>query len=461
MNKPNHFIKSDIIIFFAFAFAVTATRLPSFHRSVLDWDESVYFLMAEQWRLGQLPYTVIWDNKPLGIYAIFAVFQSIFGNHIAAMRVATIATVTLLAFTVTKITETFNPNRAAAIFAGAAVILCSLSNDGLAANTELFMATCTALAVLAALTTENALLVGLLLGCAFMIKYVAIFEAPVIFFLLLRRHPRPRTAIAMLAGAAVPLAATMLLYAQAHQLTLWYDCSIESNFRRAAAPLTSGAFLFAARTQLWRWGPLYAAALLLILRGQEKFIIAWLIAGLLGAAAAKSFYDHYFLQILPVLGVILGLTFARLSRHRAAFALAVLALPALAAWNAERDALNPDIPAQIAAALTEARAPSLYVFDSEPILYALTKLNPPTLFVLPSELRGTFLPTVAGVDAQAEVARILATRPAYIVTRVPPQPGGNPAIYAELDQALATAYAPWRSFYGTEIYRRIRPAAAP
>ncbi len=455
MNKPNHLIKSGFVTFLFFTLATTLTRLPTFHRSVLDWDESLYFLMAEQWRLGHLPYTVIWDNKPLGIYAIFAAFQAIFGDHIAAMRLASIATVTILAFIVTKITESLTADRTAAIFSGAALILCSLSNDGLSANTELFMATCTALAVLAALTTENALLVGFLLGAAFMIKYVAIFEAPVVVFLFLHRHRRPSAALAILIGAALPLAATILLYGQAHQLTLWFHCSIGANIRRAAAPLTSSAFLYAARTQLWRWGPLYLAALLLILRRRRTgtFIIAWLLAGLLGAAAAKSFYDHYFLQILPALCVILGISFAHLPRHRAAFALAVLTLPALAAWTAERDALAPDIPAQIATALTQAHAPSLYVFDSEPILYALTNLPPPTRFVLPSELTGPLLPRVAGVDAAAELARILSNRPAYIVTASPPRPGGAPAIQAQLSIALSKNYSLWRTFCGTKIYR--------
>jgi hypothetical protein len=44
----------DPVIALLFFAASVFTRLPSIPRSVLDWDESLYFLMAEQWRLGHL-----------------------------------------------------------------------------------------------------------------------------------------------------------------------------------------------------------------------------------------------------------------------------------------------------------------------------------------------------------------------------------------------------------------------
>src|ERR1700688_185311 len=136
----------DSVIALLFFVATLVTRIPVLSRSVLDWDESLYFIMAQQWRLGHLPYTTVWDNKPIGIYAIFVAFQAIFGDRIFAIRFATVVFVSVLAFTVFKITREINQNRQAAWVAGAALVLCSLSNDGLSANTELFMATFTAMA---------------------------------------------------------------------------------------------------------------------------------------------------------------------------------------------------------------------------------------------------------------------------------------------------------------------------
>ncbi len=478
---------------------MTLTRAPSFFRSILDWDESLYFLMAEQWRAGHLPYTVIWDNKPVGIYAIFAVFQVFCGDRIAAMRIAAVAAISLTAYLVRRITLTITQDRGAGMLAGVAYILCSLSNDGLAANTEPFMAMFTAAAVLAALSDgpplRMALLAGLLAGAAFMVKYVAIFEDPAILLLILSRHRRvqaPVLTLAVLAGAAVPLGLTAWLYGRAGQLPLWWDASIASNFRRAHKAVTQTALAAAAQLEMLRWGPFFAGGLVVLgsavpvlqrlkqlARDQQNhlFLALWLLGGCCGVAAAKSFFDHYFLQLLPVLCVAAGWLLHRLQRPRpvwlaAVFAVAVLALPALAAATAWRDALGPvlrfqdgrpilqpDEPAQIAADLTPALAASpgaaIYVFDDQPIIYSLAHKSPPTRFAFPSVLTTSFLAHVAGVDPVAEVARILAARPLFIIRAKQPPLGTNPlnpAVYAEMQSTLAAHYRLWRGYPGSEVY---------
>jgi len=479
--------------------AVTVTRSPSFFRSILDWDESLYFLMAEQWRAGHLPYTVIWDNKPVGVYAIFAAFQVLFGDRIAAMRIAAVAAISVTAYVVRRIALIITQDRGAGMFAGVAYIICSLSNDGLAANTEPFMAAFTAAAVLVALldgpAVRIAVLAGLLAGCAFMVKYVAIFEDPAILTLILLRHRRaqaPVLTLAVLAGAAVPLGLTAWLYWQAGKLPLWWDASIVSNFRRAQKTITQSALAAAAQLEMLRWGSLFAGGLVVlgaavpILKrlarlGRDEqnhlFLALWLLGGCCGVVAAKSFFDHYFLQLLPVLCVAAAWVMHRLPRPRpvwlgALFALAVLALPALAAGTAWRDALGPvlsfsdgwpklhaDVPAQIAADIRPALAASpgaaIYVFDDQPIIYSLTHEAPPTRFAFPSILTTSFLANVAGVDAVAEVARILASRPLFIIRRTQPPIGTNPlnpAVYAEMNSALAMHYLLWRNYPGSEVY---------
>jgi 4-amino-4-deoxy-L-arabinose transferase-like glycosyltransferase len=457
----------DPAIALLFFLATLASRIPILSRSILDWDESLYFLMAQQWRHGHLPYTTIWDNKPIGIYAIFAVFQALFGGQqIFAIRIATVVFVAALAFTVFKITKEITGDRRAAWIAGGALILCSLSDDGLSANTELFMATFTALAVLAALTTRQGLLVGLLLGAAFMVKYVSVFEAPAVFFLFLSRQPRPRAGAAVLLGAALPLAAAILLYAAAGRLGLWWDDSIASNFRRVSAPISPSTLHYALGVQLWRWGPMLLSAAALLPwalfrhRGLDIFLCAWLLGGVVGVISGKFFYDHYFLQLLPVLCILLGTWSARLPRHaalQAALVLAALALPVWAAHIALRNAKGPDAPAQAAAALRSQPHASFYVFDTQPIIYGLTGETPPTSYVLPSELIGNFLPEVAGIDAPAEVARILATNPEYILRRSDPSTNPaiiNPRVYLLVDQAIASHYQLWRRYQDIEIFKR-------
>ncbi len=448
-----------------FFIAVLVTRLGILTRSVLDWDESLYFLMASRWRAGHLPYTVIWDNKPVGIYAIFALFQMVFGQDIFSMRFATVCFIAVLALAVFRITEIITLNRAAAWVAGGALVLCSMSNDGLSANTELFMACFTALAIWLVLLSERGMLAGVLLGCAFMVKYVAMFEAPAVFFLYLWRRRRVWPGVRMVLGAALPLALVVACYALAGRFPVWLDDSVLSNFRRIDAHIGPGALEYALHTQLQRWGTLYAGAAALLLaacirRGwREIFLAGWLLGGLVGVEIAKSFYDHYFLQILPVLCVILGYWFAKLPRRpllQAGFVLAMLALPAMAAKTALRDATGRDVTRQVGLELRAQHPASLYIFDSQPIIYALAGVNPPTRYVLPSELTGMSLPAVAGVNPQAEVAGILAARPVFIVRRHPqPRARGsyNPAVYALLNADLAAHYRLWRRYPGVWVYR--------
>jgi 4-amino-4-deoxy-L-arabinose transferase-like glycosyltransferase len=442
------------------------TRLPVLHRAVLDWDESLYFLMAQQWRLGHLPYTNVWDNKPLGIYVIFAAFQAVIPG-IAAIRMATMLFVALLACTVFRITEILTASRQAAWLAGVALVLASLSNDGLSANTELFMASFTALAVLGVLAEVPSWVVGLALGCAVMVKDVAITEAPCIFLLLLYRQRDWRAGLSCLLGAAAPLAAALALYAANGQLPLWWECNVLANLRRAGVPLPASTVLWGLQTQAARWGGLYAAALLLALLGRGRSLAAlfpplWLLCALAGAASAKSFYDHYFLQALPPLCICLGALYALLPPRlplRAALVAAALAQPLRAAQQAMAYAISPDIISTAGADLAAQHPTSLYVFDAQPILYALANTPLPTRYVLPSVLTRTTLPRVAGVDAPAEVARILATRPQFIARRAP-APNDlltNQAIYAALDAALAQNYTLWRAYPGMTIYKRLNP----
>lgn len=442
------------------------TRLPVLHRAVLDWDESLYFLMAQQWRLGHLPYTTVWDNKPLGIYVIFAAFQAVIPG-IAAIRVATALFVALLACTVFGITQRLTASRQAAWLAGLALGLASLSNDGLSANTELFMASFTALAVLGVLANAPAWAVGLALGCAVMVKDVAVTEAPCVFLLLLYRRRDWQTGLACLLGAAIPLAAALALYAANGQLPLWWECNVLANLRRASVPLSPGTVFWGLQTQAVRWGGLYAAAALLALLGRGRSLAAifpplWLLCAIVGAISARSFYDHYFLQALPPLCVCLGALYARLPPRpalRATLVATTLAQPLRAAQLALDYAVSPDVIAAAGADLAAQHPASLYVFDAQPILYALAGTPLPTRYVLPSVLTRTTLPRVAGVNASAEVARILATQPQFIARRTPAPNDAlsSQAVYAQLDAVLAQNYAPWHSYQGMTIYKRLIP----
>lgn len=461
-------------------------RAPSLLRSVLDWDESLYLLMASAWRAGHLPYTTIWDNKPPGIYAIFAAALAICGHHIAAIRLATMLATGLTAFAVWRISFALlagAPHRLfCAWLGGLTYSIGALSNDGLAANTEIFMVCFTAYSLLAALSTAPpwrlGFITGALFGCAILTKYVAIFEAPAVLLALIWRQPGKtvlkRLAAAVL-GGALPLAIIIGLYTAHGQLALWWRDSVAANFTRAETPITIASLHAALTTQAGRWLPFYAAPCIMFWqhyrggahRRRFIFLLIWLAGGAIGVAAAKSFYDHYFQQILPVLSVITAIIFAGLVNRRTSMALfaAYIAIPGIAAgnaiWQITWPVLNPafqDSPAQMAAELRAALRPgqSIYVFNDQPIIYFLLNQSPPTRFVLPSTLTTKFLARVAGVNAPAEIARILATSPSYIITtRTQPTTTANKnqLAYDMVSTALAAHYHLWRENITSKIYQ--------
>jgi 4-amino-4-deoxy-L-arabinose transferase-like glycosyltransferase len=510
-------ITTQLAVLGAFLAAALVTRLPTFFLNEIGPDESLYFLMAQQWRLGHLPYTTIWDNKPIGIYVIFSLFQDLFGNDIAAIRVACILFVTATAFAVFRIVLLIpSPDnslrRTAALIAGFTYILCSLSNDGLESNTEIFMVGFTAFAVLCAASSgalKNpypcAFLGGLLFGCAFITKYVAIFEAPAIAFLFLYLQPPAsfRSAffisLCAVAGAVLPVLLPIWLYAHYGQFNLWYDHSILANLRRESTRFQIG-YLFVQR--IGEWLPLWLCAALLITSmawrrprifsvRPEDFaarlhlcLVIWLIFAFLGVTSAKGFYSHFYIQALPVLSVIVGwvvLGFLPGIRFwsfgkAAAVAFLFMAIPLFAAAATLMKAAKPVLTvnghhvilhkdtglliAQYVQAAPTLRPVKFYDFDYDIIIYSLTKTNPPTQYVFPMFLTTCFLSFVSGVDAQQEETRVLSLHPQFILRSVPPSPilpsPREDNVYAELQSMLAAQYEVAKTYDGAVLYE-LRP----
>src|SRR5436190_16333181 len=74
---------------------VLLMRAPTFLVSAVDWDESLYVLIASQWLSGHPPYTTVFEIKPIGIFAIFAAALGAFGESIASIRLLTVIVVCL------------------------------------------------------------------------------------------------------------------------------------------------------------------------------------------------------------------------------------------------------------------------------------------------------------------------------------------------------------------------------
>ena len=63
-------------------------RVWSFGISVIDWDESLYVVMAQRWLAGDLPYVSVWDQHPIGLPALFSCIGWFTENILTGARLA-------------------------------------------------------------------------------------------------------------------------------------------------------------------------------------------------------------------------------------------------------------------------------------------------------------------------------------------------------------------------------------
>ena len=450
----------DLLVMALLVLAAVLLRVPSWWNTDIDWDEGMFALAGREIAHGRLPYTALFDIKPLGLWVLVGGAQLVLGETLITVRALGAACVGVTAALLYALGLAATGARAPALAAGGLYIAFTTQLTGLATHTEILMApwvTAAALLVLRALQRPAAgrpdgllALVGLCIGVAVAVKPVAALPGS-LFFLLLVGHWWRQGALSLpgvLRGALIyavlcglPFFAAAAIYLAAGEFALFWHVyfGFKANYARLDADY---GFLFrnTLRIVLVLW-PLGLLALVLPARlladraaGRALlpagFVLAWLVAETLAAAAAMQFFQHHFLLLLPplCLGAALALQhlargFVLPARQRTALlgAAGLIALIPLVPYLHERPWLSlgrPDGQARLSRAVAAATPPGGQVFLPmlDPMIYFLAGVTPATAYPFPAMLLGTqraILPP--GVDADAEVARIMAARPAVIV----------------------------------------------
>lgn len=486
-------------------------RLPALPQAVIDWDESVYLLMARSMLQGHVPYTAVWDHKPPGLYALFALAQLLFGQSILAIRILALAVVTVSCWLLLLYGRRALGSWAIGALAALFYAVFSLQNGGLATNSEILLAPFTIGAFLllsvrggvpAAIwpgRVVSFLVIGLLLGVAIQIKAVAAAELLALLALVgvtpwtsrrLGQPARGRAALAaaglVTGGALLPLLAVAAYFAVSGHFSDYYYANVTANliYARSAQfswTALSQALVAQARGGLLLWtGAAAAGALAWLVRRRHTRITldlaalgVWLAFVLVAVLASQRIYWHYFLQALPPLSLLAaaGIVHAArldsaLSRARQALLIAMVLALGLAAplAGAVRRSLDEaaallqrtprvDVSVYTAAYLRERMAPDdyLYVADAGPILYYLTGARIPTKYVLPAFLNRPEVAAMTGADPLAELERIMALRPRYVV--LVEEYLHDPAFLAALQVHLARDYVLEQTIEGQLLYR--------
>jgi hypothetical protein len=375
--------------------AVIVAHLPSFLHRLLDGDEAIYGSIAVLMNLGGGLYgTGGVDNKPPGIFWVYAVTFRVFGAYqmtaIHAVGFAAVAATCLLIFTLTRNIAGTRAGVLAGLFYG---VLTAAGNPRLlASNTEIFMMLPLVASVLLMLRRQW-FWTGVLLVAAGAFRQSAavnVLLAGLGVFWLEPADDRRRAALLLGAGLAAGLIAGAILIALTGSLSGFWRWTIQTLTGYASASWAPAFVWSRARDSIVPFvldmSVLWIAAVALITRWRSlsvevRLMVAWLAVAMAGSLAGGHLSWHYFVQAMGPLAVLAALAFDRfkLKRFVAAAAVAGIVIPAAAWWafDLSADPLTYDFSGQVpqheavSAYIADHTSPSdrVFVWGDWPALY--------------------------------------------------------------------------------------------
>lgn len=417
-------------------------RAPYFGNPDYHVDEEFYFLVADQMWKGALPFTDIWDRKPLGLFLIYALLRPLSGNSLIAVQIAALIFAWSTAMGVWLIARRqilpFNALIPAALYL---ISLCAFGGQNAQSpvfyNLPMTLAAWLCLQVAAAEDLRQldrlALAIMTLVGIAIQIKYTALFEGIFfgLFLLWRARHLSPTwkvltTRALFYAGFAIAPTVTILsIYMVIGEGWNFFFANFISIFLRARLDETYLTYL--QNNIVVRGLPLFllssaaAANVLLLERPRRRdglFLLGWSVAAVIGVCAIGNFYDHY---ALPMIAPLLALSTPLFAR----FFPGLFFLTFLTLWNNPfhlsakmqvNEASRTTISYLTRTALPYLDRGPLYIWDGPSILYVTTDSTPPTRFAYPDHLSNDVERLALDTDTRSELERILVQKPAIIVT---------------------------------------------
>jgi hypothetical protein len=421
------------------AFAVVLLRLPSLNL-LLDRDEGEYATLAWLWRSGAgLPYRDWLEQKPPLAIAMNALAQVFCADGVLGLRLLslawTTATVLALFFLVDLMAgrgrmgsslrrrPRFRAAAAGLAALVAAFLLSTSRTQSLAANTETWqtLPLLGALAVLfapdpAELRWRHYLAAGCFIGISSLFKQTALAAVLLLPWAAQDRDGRPLKCVFWtLLGALLPWTLAWGVFEAKGAGPDFLRCTLAYN-RTYVLQGVSGAWSRAAGLALrlapetWALACLAALGWRTLGRGHapRRWLAAWLVVGLLAAAASGRFYPHYAILLLPPLAVLAGVGLLGLVPNAPGWspgwaprvlrgALAVTALcgylwadgglwlrPSAAARTRHVYGLETFVNAPAAAARLRALCPpseNLFIWGDEAELYYLAQRRPATRFL--------------------------------------------------------------------------------
>lgn len=441
-----------------------ATRAVWFGDPAASPDEQLYSLVGNAMLEGALPFVDLWDRKPVGLFALYAFAHWIGGPGPIAYQVLAAFFAMLGGWLVYALARPLG-GTTTAVVAALLYLLLTAAYGSFAGQSEVFhVPLILAMALLvrdsdrpgAARRAAWAMLLG---GLALQVKYSVL---PQCLFLgcyaLLSLHrqgtPPARLALQAVLFATLGVLPTVLaagIYAALGAIEPFVFANFLSFFDRVPStagrlplkhlPLIAPLFLLAVAGlwAAWRLQPPQPAR-------HYRLIAGWALSAFATVLLPGTVYLYYYAALAPAV-VLLALPLydcrGASGRWMAFAVVAACALLVDYPGHQVQSLQRREATAQLAAAAIPAlRAGGgcLFVYDGPTALYRLAGSCLPSRFVYPDHLNNALETPALGVDQAAEVARILRTDPAAIVTADNPLTPQAPLSSRLIRQALETDY---------------------
>lgn len=430
-------------------FAVTRSFL--FGNPVVHIDEQFYLFVADRMREGATVYVDIWDRKPIGLFLLYEALAALPFDPVIACQLGATLSFTLTAMVITRIArEIASP--AAAWQAGAAYMLfMPIFNAGMG-QAPVFYNLLVAMAAWGVVDSVKrpehppliwrGCLVMLLLGLAIQIKYTVIFEGAAFGLILLSRGfadvwswKRLAATSALWIGVALlPTLAALGWYARIGQLDAFVYANFVSIFERSSDGLRAWWRLakeVAVLTPFWL--AIFHAPKAFRTStsnsvgdsaGSHRVIALWAIAACAGFLVFGTWYDHYVAPLLVPLSILAAPALARAKPAERWYARLLLGFGAVGgvavmAYQLSQHGTTQQYEAMNTAIAREMHGGCLFIYEGELAFYRTTRSCLPTTRIFPNHLNTYVEAPAIGVDATAELARVLKGKPDVIVMRSP------------------------------------------
>jgi hypothetical protein len=445
------------------AIVAIVARLITFGSPVVHVDEEFYFVAAQGWAHGALPYVDIWDRKPIGLFLTYLPAGALgLPAGIWVYQAMALASLVGTALLIARLADRAGWSRGA--LAGAlAYVLWVNFLDGQGGQAPIFynLLIAGAATLIAPRADGRTPRMGAgfaamaLVGCALQIKYSVVFEGLFFGLWLLWSEWRAGRRLAILpygagliALAVLPTLLAWLAFARIGAGDAWFYANVTSILQRQADPMLEqlgNLFKIVLITS-----PLVAATLLAIrsdggdgaaTRAMRHFLFAWTAASTFGLLVFGTWFEHYALPwIVPLAACSSGFFGHHRTGRRVALAVLLIAFvggQGLLLLKRHNRGTRGEV-----AAIARAIGPGpgcLYVFSGESVFYPASGRCSLTRYIFPSHLGRLREQGAIGVDQRAEIERIFALRPAIVVLR--------PPYFGERAELRAMAMAEMRRHY--------------